>query len=189
MESLCFEFLNSEWGDFRGRFRQDQLQQTAWVQAFVQRWGFALVEPLSQDALQELVDLRSALRQIVEALPTGEPPPAALQAFNAVLLGAPPLRRLVWSAQQGFALQEAPVARDWRWVRSEIAASFADLLVHGEIRRLKVCENPHCRSYFYDETRSGTRRWCIAKCANLWRARRFRARVRMAAACPPLACI
>lgn len=180
MESLCLEFLNSEWGDFRGRFRRDQLQQPAWVRDFLGRWRLDIPEPLSPAALQALVDLRTALRQICEVLPTGEPPAAALHTLNTILLSTPPTRRLVWSPHQGYALQEAPDVRDWRWVMTGIALSFADLLIHREVRRLKVCENPHCRAYFYDETRSGTRRWCIPRCANLWKARRFRARLRNA---------
>lgn len=177
MESLCLEFLNSEWGDFRGRFRLDQLLQPVWVCDFLQRWQLDLAEPLAPHDLQALLDLRTSLRQIFVTLPAGEPPSAALQALNAILVSTPPLRRLAWHAHQGYTLQEVP-ARDGRRVMSEIAASFADLLVHYEVRRLKVCENPHCRGYFYDETRSGTQRWCIAKCANLWKARRFRARLR-----------
>jgi predicted RNA-binding Zn ribbon-like protein len=178
LDSLCLEFLNSEWGDFRGRFRRDQLQQPAWVGAFLQRWQLDLAEPLAPQDLQALVDLRASLRQIFVTLPAGEPPSAALQAVNAILLSTPPLRHLVWDADQGYTLQEVPASRDGRRVMTEIAASFADLLVHREVRRLKVCENPYCRGYFYDETRSGTQRWCLAICANLWKARRFRARLR-----------
>lgn len=178
LDSLCLEFLNSEWGDFRGRFRLDHLQQPEWLGAFLQRWQLDLAAPLSPQDLQALADLRTSLRQIFVTLSVGEPPSAALQAVNTLLLGTPPLRRLAWDADQGYTLQEVPVARDVRRVLTEIAASFADLLVHSEIRRLKVCENPHCSGYFYDETRSGTQRWCLAKCANLWKARRFRARLR-----------
>jgi predicted RNA-binding Zn ribbon-like protein len=180
VESLCLAFLNSEWGDFRGRFRRDQLLQEAWVRAFLQHWHLELAEPLSPQGLRELLDLRTSLRQMFEALPDQEPPPAALHALNAILQRTP-MRCLVWSAQRGYTREEAPAPDDWRRVVTAIAVSFADLLVHGEIRRLKVCENPHCRGYFYDETRSCTQRWCFAKCANLWKARRFRARLRQAA--------
>jgi predicted RNA-binding Zn ribbon-like protein len=180
VDSLCLEFLNSEWGDYRGRFRKDQLLHQGWVRDFLERWQLAPAEPLSPQGLADLVDLRTSLRQLCEALPDREPPPQALHALNAILQSTP-LPCLVWSAQQGYSRQEAPVSGAWRRVMSALAVSFADLLVHGEIRRLKVCENPHCRGYFYDETRSGTQRWCITKCANLWKARRFRARLRQAA--------
>ena len=176
MDALCLDFLNSEWGDFRGRFRRDDLQQFAWVRDFLKRWNLDVNEPLTPAVLIMLMELRTSLRQIFEALPDGEPPREALNALNEVLVGTPPVRRLVWSCEHGFDLEEAPVIKDWRWVATEIAASFADLLVNHEKKRLKICQNPHCHSYFYDETKSGTQRWCITKCANLWKARRFRAR-------------
>lgn len=176
---LCLDFLNSEWGDFRGRFRRDQLQQPAWMQDFLRRWKLDVAEPLTPDRLKALMELRTSLRQIFESLPGGEPPREALNALNEILLGAPPVRRLVWSSGHGYKLEEAPVVKDWRWVMTEIAASFADLLVNYENKRLKVCQNPYCRGYYYDETKSATRRWCIPQCANLWKARRFRARRRV----------
>jgi len=176
--NLCLEFLNSEWGDFRGRFRRDQLEQPAWVQDFLKRWGLEVAEPFTAEHLKALVDLRSVLRQIFETLPAGEPPREALDALNRILLGVPPVRRLVWSPERGYELEEAPAVKDWRWVMTEIAAAFADLLVNSEKKRLKVCQNPYCRGYYYDDTKSGTQRWCIPQCANLWKARRFRARQR-----------
>ena len=176
--NLCLEFLNSEWGDFRGRFRRDHLEQPAWMQDFLKRWGLEVAEPLTPDRLQELMGLRAAMRQIFEALPAGEPPREALDALNGILLGAPPVRRLICSSERGYELEEAPAVKDWRWVMTEIAAAFADLLVNSENKRLKVCQNPYCRGYYYDDTKSGTQRWCIPQCANLWKARRFRARQR-----------
>ena len=178
MDALCLGFLNSEWGDFRGRFRRDDLQESVWVQDFLERWNLDVMEPLTPAVLNMLMDLRTSLRQIFEALPDGEPLHGSLEALNQILLDTPPVRRLVWTPEHGYDLEEAPVVRDWHWVMTEIAASFADLLVNCENKRLKICQNPHCHSYFYDETKSGTQRWCITKCANLWKARRFRARQR-----------
>jgi len=110
-------------------------------------------------------------------LPTGNSPAADVETLNAILLAVPSMHRLVWSGEK-YNMEEVIPARDWRWVKVEIVASFADLLVNADSKRLKVCENPYCRCYFYDETKSRTQRWCINKCANLWKARRFRARRR-----------
>lgn len=180
--TLCLDFLNSEWGDFRGRFRRDDLQRSAWVQDFLKRWSLDVTEPLTPAILNELLDLRASLRRMFESLSAGEPPREALDALNEILLGSPPVRRLEWSPESGYALKAAPEVKDWRWVMTEIAASFVDMLMNYENKRLKVCENPHCHGYYYDETKSGTQRWCITKCANLWKARRFRARKRSEAA-------
>src|SRR5207244_1417681 len=106
---------------------------------------------------------------------------------SEILVGSdiqiPPMDRLCldflnseWGGEK-FELEMVPLARDWRWVMAEIAASFADLLAKHDSKRLKICENPNCRWIFYDESKSRTRRWCTNnKCANLWKVRRFRAR-------------
>jgi predicted RNA-binding Zn ribbon-like protein len=84
--------------------------------------------------------------------------------------------RLRWDGEQ-YQIEVVPVRRDWRWVMGEIALSLADLLAYSDTRRLKICENPHCRGIFYDESKSRTKRYCTSdKCGNLLKLRRFRAR-------------
>ncbi len=176
MDRLCLDFLNSEWGDFRGRWREDRLLQPAWLEEFLERWNLRMADPVSPAIVDALVELRTLMRRIVGTLPAGNPSSDDLNALNAILLNAPSIRRLVWGGEK-FELEMVPLARDWRWVMAEIAASFADLLAKHDSKRLKICENPNCRWIFYDESKSRTRRWCTNnKCANLWKVRRFRAR-------------
>ena len=74
-------------------------------------------------------------------------------------------------------LQYVPVTEDWRHVRAEIAASFGETLLHGETSRIRLCDNPDCRCFFYDDTRNRTKKYCEDKtCGNLMKVRRFRAR-------------
>src|SRR5579875_2884284 len=174
-ENVCLEFLNSEWGDFRGRFRADYLLNPAWLQAFLKRWDLQVTDPPTPATVAVLQELRTHMRHIIEALPASDPSPDDLDMLNAILLRASSKRRLVWRDQK-YEWEEVVPSRDWQWVIGEIAAAFANLLVGCDHRRLKICANPYCRSYFYDKSKSRTQHWCFSKCANLWRTRRFRAR-------------
>ena len=176
VDSVCLEFINSEWGDFRGRFREDCLLISAWREDFLRRWGLEVEAPATQEVLHELLALRELMRRVVASLEHGAPSQEDLEALNAALLKAPWIRRLDY-AQPGFHLHSQPLAQAWNRVIGELALSFAELLVTRDPRRLKPCANPHCRWIFYDETRSRTRRYCHAeKCGNLVKLRRFRAR-------------
>jgi predicted RNA-binding Zn ribbon-like protein len=47
-----------------------------------------------------------------------------------------------------------------------IALSACQLLTESERPRLHKCKNERCILFFYDTTRSGTRRWCSLSCMN-----------------------
>jgi predicted RNA-binding Zn ribbon-like protein len=96
--------------------------------------------------------------------------------LNGFMLYASNVPQLQWDGAQ-YQLELLPAQKNWPWAMAEIALSLADLLTHGDTRRLKICENNHCRGVFYDESKSRTRRYCTAdKCGNLLKLRRFRAR-------------
>jgi len=116
------------------------------------------------------------MRRIVESLPEGAPYPEHLAELNDFMLYASTIPHLLWKSEQ-YQLELLPARKNWRWVMAEIALSLADLLTHEDTRRLKICENNHCRGIFYDESKSRTRRYCTSdKCGNLLKLRRFRAR-------------
>lgn len=77
-----------------------------------------------------------------------------------------------------YVLEQVPYRKDWDWVLSRIAASFAMLLAEGDPTRIKQCENPACRWIYYDQSGNKSRRWCEETCANIMRVRRFRERHR-----------
>jgi predicted RNA-binding Zn ribbon-like protein len=47
-----------------------------------------------------------------------------------------------------------------------IARSALQLLTEGDRRRLHQCKHDRCIVFFYDTTKSGTRRWCSPGCMN-----------------------
>lgn len=176
MDALCLDFLNSEFRDFRGRWAKDQLLEAEWLEQFLKRWELQPADQADPPPLANLLKLRALLRHMVEALASSHPTDSDLLELNTILLAAPASLQLVRHDTR-YQLEQVPRRKDWKWVQAKIAASFAELLVIYEPRRLKVCENVHCRWIFYDESKSHSRRFCSSnKCANLVKMRRFRAR-------------
>src|SRR5450759_918474 len=175
MDTICLDFINSEFRDFRGRWVRDDLQQPGWLEQFLVKWGLQIDRPPESATLTTLVALRALLRSMIEAMVEEQITDHDRTALNAVLLKMPLSRRLVKDTA-GYRLEMVPLKQDWDWVQAEIAASFAHLLAYQDPRRLKICANTNCRGVFYDESKSRTRRYCTPdKCANLLKARRYRA--------------
>lgn len=176
MDTLCVDFINSEFRDFRGRWVRDDLQQPGWLEQFLVKWGLQIDRPPDGATLTTLVTLRTLLRTMIEALAEGQITDHDQAALNAILLKMPLSRHLIKDTE-GYRLEMVPLKKDWDWVQAEIAASFAHLLAYHDPRRLKICANTNCLGVFYDESKSRTKLYCTAdKCANLLKARRFRAR-------------
>jgi predicted RNA-binding Zn ribbon-like protein len=176
MDTICLDFINSQFRDFRGRWVRDDLQQPDWLEQFLFRWGLQVDHPPDAATLTTLVALRTLLCSMIEALVEGQITDHDQAALNAVLLKMPLSRRLM-KGPKGYQLEMVPLQKNWDWVQAEIAASFAHLLADHDPRRLKICANTNCRWVFYDESKSRTRLYCTPdKCANLLKARRFRAR-------------
>jgi predicted RNA-binding Zn ribbon-like protein len=53
------------------------------------------------------------------------------------------------------------------WLLAAIARSAAELIAEGPSARLRVCSNPSCGLFFYDNSRTRRRRWCsMSLCGN-----------------------
>jgi predicted RNA-binding Zn ribbon-like protein len=176
MEAICIDFINSEFRDFRGRWVRDDLQQPGWLEQFLVKWGLQIEQPPEAATLITLIALRTLLRSLIEALTEELVADHDLAALNAILLKMPLNRRLAQD-QEEYRLDLVPLKKDWDWVQAEIAASFAHVLADHDPKRLKICANAHCLGVFYDESKSRTKLYCTPeKCANLLKARRYRAR-------------
>jgi predicted RNA-binding Zn ribbon-like protein len=176
MEALCIDFINSEFRDFRGRWVRDDLQQPRWMEQFLTKWELQVDHPPDKVMMTTLVSLRTFLRSMIETLVEGTITEQDQAALNAIMLKMPLCRQLEKDTQ-GYQLEMVPLKKDWDWVQAEIAASFAHVLAYHDPRRLKICANSYCLGIFYDESKSRTKLYCTPeKCANLWKARRYRAR-------------
>src|ERR1700676_2918828 len=71
--------------------------------------------------------------------------------------------------QQGDAWRLQFIAREdgLEWLLAAIARSSAELLVEGPDAPIRRRANPKCRLFFYDDSRTGRRKWCaMAVCGN-----------------------
>src|SRR6266568_1307726 len=51
--------------------------------------------------------------------------------------------------------------------QAAVAWSGAEIIAEGTRARLRLCANPHCGLFFYDNSRTRRRRWCsMAACGN-----------------------
>ena len=53
------------------------------------------------------------------------------------------------------------------WLLAAVARSVVEIVAEGTRARLRLCANPHCGLFFYDNSRTRRRRWCsMAVCGN-----------------------
>jgi predicted RNA-binding Zn ribbon-like protein len=53
------------------------------------------------------------------------------------------------------------------WLLAAVARSSAEIIAEGAHARLRLCANPQCGLFFYDDSRTRRRRWCsMALCGN-----------------------
>jgi predicted RNA-binding Zn ribbon-like protein len=167
--TLALELVNSEWWRGRPDGVVDKLEDDEWLQAFAREAGLGELGPPSKGERRRLHALRDLLRELVETRAG-----AGFDRLDPYVAGASVRRHIV-----GESVALEPVERDWRWAESEIAASFVELLAHGEPTRLKVCANHDCQWAFYDSSKNRSRRWCGSPtCGTADKVRRFRARRR-----------
>ncbi len=179
---LWNDFLNSNHHDWRGKEKsEDCLEKPEWLAAWCNEHGLVYPGDPSSDELAVLKDFRGKLLRMVQTIVSGmELSADDLEELNRVLADRPIVHRLR-SADDGWRLETAPAASDWRSIRTAIALSFARTLTEGEAARIRICANPDCRWVYYDRTRNRSKRYCDDRtCGNLMKVRRFRARQKSA---------
>ncbi|MGE5559626.1 MAG: CGNR zinc finger domain-containing protein [Chloroflexota bacterium] len=177
MEALFMEFINSRWS-VEHPPRRDPLADAAWVRRLLERWHLPVPTAISAKQIADLIELRDLLGQAVAAVDSGsELAPDTARKLGNYLDGVPLHYRLDGTGRQLVATL-VPELSGWSGVLGGIVLSFARFLAEHDPRRLRQCENPDCRYVFFDESKSGSRKWCCNTCASLVRVRRFRARQR-----------
>jgi predicted RNA-binding Zn ribbon-like protein len=115
----------------------------------------------TQADLERAVAFREALRALLLANTTGDPPPtealATVAAAGPLVVG--PDLRVTGDGLAGLLAIVVTARADGTWAR------------------LKACPGRDCQWALYDRTRSRTRRWCAgAKCGARTRSRAYRRR-------------
>ncbi len=127
----------------------------------------------SDRALRSAIELRGAIYHIFAAVSSGHPAHSeSLDTLN-VRLTAALSHAIVVEGQEGFT---------WDWSGGEgeldkmlwpVARSAADLLVSGQVERVRECGGHDCGWLFVDTSKNKSRRWCdMGDCGNRAKAHR-----------------
>jgi predicted RNA-binding Zn ribbon-like protein len=175
MKELCLDFLNTRWY-LTHKLNKEILADPALLKEFLEVRQLHVEAPASFETIEGLLELREFLAKILEDYTRANSISSdAIKRIN-YYLAISTCRRVMEQREQGFQITIQPVSFDWNWVMAEITTSFVELIGCSGYNRIKLCENPDCKWFFYDETKSRTKRWCDDRCASLMKVRRFRAK-------------
>jgi predicted RNA-binding Zn ribbon-like protein len=137
--------------------------------------------PAADEALARIRSVRTALREVSDAVVHGRPAdPAALAEVNRALQARERIELV--QAADGVSVGHSHVGDPIDDALARLAEPLVDEIRNGHADRVRICDNETCRWIFYDESRAGRRRWCdMASCGNRAKAARHRARVKAAA--------
>ena len=151
----------------------------------VLRWlgqaGLPVLEIDRETAPSSLVDaartLRETIRSLVERRKAGQRgDPSVLNAFLAEAQSHP---RMVWNKQRSPTIDRVRRSETPVGILAPVAEAAADLLVTGDFKLVKRCEDEICELWFFDQTKSHHRRWCsTALCGNRHKVAAYRKRRR-----------
>jgi predicted RNA-binding Zn ribbon-like protein len=171
----ALDFLNTEWPTATGKqdFFETDEDVISWLhQAELAPNGLKEVRP-SGALLRSAHALRSVIRSLVEARKAGKTPD--LSDLNAYLTAAQSYPQLAWASPKTIAVKTIRPADTAEQVLAPVALKAAELLSAGDLRRVKLCDDPTCVHWFYDQTKPGHRRWCsMATCGNRLKVKTYR---------------
>ncbi|MFE7778854.1 CGNR zinc finger domain-containing protein [Streptomyces sp. NPDC057445] len=132
---------------------------------------------LSADDHRAFLTLRAGIR---EALDAGDPvSPHRLALADAVLAEIPvlvTLNRSAWGDRPQ-PLVPAPGQAPARTALARLAIAWTEIVLTGQIQRLKRCAEHTCGWVFWDASKNHSRRWCSMRvCGNRTKSRRYAAR-------------
>lgn len=175
MKELCLDFLNTRWYRTH-KIKKEILADPALLKEFLELRQLHVETPPTNEIINGLLEWRAFLAKLLEDY-TREGS-MSLEAINRInyYLATSTCRRVMEKGESGFGITIQPISFDWNWIMAEITTSFVELIEYGDYNRIKLCENPECKWFFYDETKSRTKRWCDDRCASLMKVRRFRSK-------------
>lgn len=196
MEYAFLDLLNSDWHDWKGSGKcEDRLDKKEWIDEFLSAWSLQIPSADYLKLCSELRNLRTLVSSLIKKIIAGkELTSIDVDTINVILENAVYHKKVITfdqinsnlynsseadseapSASARFSIELMPVTKDINWVLAKITESFVGVLVERDPKRIKICANPDCGWYFYDESRGLTRNWCDSKaCGNLMKVRRFR---------------
>jgi predicted RNA-binding Zn ribbon-like protein len=122
----------------------------------------------SSDALlRKAQHLRFSLQQIFRALVSKQSVAHEwIETLNEILRVTEGHDELIQEATE-WRLEFVAREDSLDWLLAAIARSGAEIVAEGVGARLRLCANPRCGLFFYDQSRTRRRRWCsMARCGN-----------------------
>jgi len=129
---------------------------------------------LSKADHAQALRLRSALRSFIQLEP-GEArrDPEVAKTLNEVAAQFP----LVANLDPRGTLGLVPARQDGVNSLAEVLVALEHVAAMGRLDRLKMCASTECHWIFYDRSKPGSRRWCMAElCGNREKTRAYRER-------------
>jgi predicted RNA-binding Zn ribbon-like protein len=129
--------------------------------------------------LKRALNLRESIYRLFKSAMEGwQPETEDLEKLNRELSIARRRQRLS-TADKAFVFEWINAAEALDAMLWQISESATDLLINGDLTRIRCCANDVCNWLFLDTSRNRTRQWCVMKdCGNLAKVRRFRAKNR-----------
>jgi predicted RNA-binding Zn ribbon-like protein len=133
------------------------------------------VSTLKPADLDCAIDVREALRDVLEAHTGHEPPAESLDWVNALLSRAPLEMQFLPSGEPRLVAQTGGMDGVIAALAAGILAGARD----GTWQRLKICRSDSCRWAFYDRSKNRSSVWCnMATCGSKSKVRAYRKRAR-----------
>ena len=134
--------------------------------------------PADERTIRRVRRVRTALRELIDATYEDRAPdPGAIAEVNRVL-HARSILQLVPSPD-GVRLGHRHVGDPVDDALANLTQQIVREIVGGRPERLRACASDTCRWVFYDDSRTGRRRWCdMSSCGNRAKAARHRARAK-----------
>lgn len=135
-----------------------------------------LTDRLDEPTRRRLVELREAMRDLLEGNERDEIPAEAAELIMQRLNAS---RLAVVISSHGTHTHPAAGATGIEAFHAELAAAMITASIDGTWARLKVCHNEACRWAFFDHSKNARRTWCsMASCGCQAKSRAYRARKR-----------
>jgi predicted RNA-binding Zn ribbon-like protein len=153
----------------------EQFRSPKALTAWLRRYGLLLDHEsvTTGDEVARTIDLREALRDVLEANYDGLPLP--VDAFALLDDEAQRVDVTMRFTPTGTSLEATGRALDG--AIGALLTIVLDAMRDGSWRRLKVCRNATCRWAHWDASRNRSSKWCdMAVCGNRVKARNFRER-------------
>jgi predicted RNA-binding Zn ribbon-like protein len=155
---------------------EEQTDQLASVQQalhWLQKLDLMGEDPLSESERLRLVEVREALRALIE---TGHGGHIGTESL-AVLDGAGRTARLTLAFSRDGSADLRPDSTGIDRALGRVIGAAYTSMIDGTWSRLKTCENEACRWAFHDQSKNRSAKWCsMQSCGNRMKARAYRAR-------------